>query len=52
MKMWSKTLEEQKHLNGLLNFLKRISKEQNKAHVILTTTDSSMVSWLEKSKLY
>jgi hypothetical protein len=50
LKNWLETAEEKINLDGLLNFLKRICKEEMKAHVILATSDSFMVTWLEKSK--
>ena len=52
LKKWMKTPEEETNLECLLDFLKRICKEQNKAHVILATSNSLMPTWLEKSKLY
>ena len=52
LKKWRKTPREETNLEGLLDFLRRICKEQNKAHVLLATSDSFMVSWLEKSKFH
>ena len=52
LKDWLETPVEQTKLNGLLRFLKRICKEENKAHVILATSESFMITWLEKSKLH
>ncbi|KAL4540125.1 hypothetical protein Ndes2437B_g01543 [Nannochloris sp. 'desiccata'] len=49
LRKWMQTPEEKKNLDGLLNFLKRICKEQNKAQVILATSESFMVTWLEKN---
>lgn len=35
-------------LTSFVDFLQRISKEAEKAHVVLLTSESSMVSWLER----
>lgn len=40
--------EHAKELGNFTDFLKRISKEANQAHVVLLTSDSSMMAWLAK----
>ena len=52
LKKWRKTPEEETNLECLLDVLKCICKEENKAHVILATSEAFMITWLEKSKLY
>ena len=37
-------------LKNLLDFLKRICKEKERAHIVLASSDFFMVSWLKASK--
>lgn len=46
LRQWQE--DHSKELGNFLDFLQRISKERKKAHVVLLTSESSMVSWLAK----
>ena len=57
LRLWESPLAEAKDqeersrlLKQFLNYLKRISKELKNCHIILATSESSMLSWLGKGK--
>jgi hypothetical protein len=46
LRQWQKRYPDE--LTNFMDFLQRISKEEKKAHVILLTSESFMVSWLQR----
>ena len=46
LRQWQKKYPDE--LTNFMDFLQRISKEEKKAHVILLTSESFMVSWLQR----
>ena len=46
LRQWQKKYPDE--LSGFVDFLQRISKEEKKAHVLFLTSESFMVSWLQK----
>ncbi len=50
LKQWK--AKDKDALKNLLEFLKRICKEKELAHIVLASSDYFMVSWLRQSKFF